>query len=50
MRSIRSRLTLTHALVAWVGVILVAVLVIAVIRVAFDRLTDLPAPPELGWR
>lgn len=48
MRSIRSRLTLTHALVAWVGVILVAVLVIAVIRVAFDRLTDRRIQAEAG--
>lgn len=40
MRSLRSRLTFTHALVAFVGVIIVAVLVIAVLRVAFNQLTE----------
>jgi signal transduction histidine kinase len=40
MRSLRSRLTFTHALVAFVGVVIVAVLVTAVLRLAFDRLTD----------
>ena len=40
MRSLRSRLTFTHALVAFVGVVIVAVLVTTVLRLAFDRLTD----------
>jgi signal transduction histidine kinase len=40
MKSLRSRLTLTHALVAFVAVAIVAVLVTAVIRYAFDQLTD----------
>lgn len=40
MRSLRSRLTFTHALVAFVGVVIVAVLVTMVLRLAFNRLTD----------
>lgn len=40
MRSLRARLTLTHALVAFVGVLLAAALMSAATRVAFDRLTN----------
>ncbi|HNP72665.1 MAG TPA: ATP-binding protein [Kouleothrix sp.] len=39
-KSLRSRLTFTHALVAFVAVIIVAVLIGAVTRLAFNRLTD----------
>ena len=57
MRSLRSRLTFTHALVAFVGVMIVAVLVTTVLRLAFDRLTDrriqrlgaVPIARELGY-
>jgi signal transduction histidine kinase len=37
MKSLRSRLTFTHALVALVGVVVVAVLAAALIRAAFNR-------------
>src|SRR5581483_11241016 len=37
MKSLRSRLTFTHALVALVGVVVVAVLAAALIRAAFTR-------------
>src|SRR6185295_14704682 len=37
MKSLRSRLTLTHTLVALIAVAIVAVLATALIRVAFDR-------------
>lgn len=46
MRSLRQRLTFTHALVALVAVVIVATLATALIRRGFDRLADRQAALE----
>ena len=46
MRSLRSRLTLTHALVGLIAVLIVATLVAALVQNGFDRLAQRQAGAE----